>query len=51
MDRAKFIEEVTAIVERVQQSAQGIGDWMGEALPEDAAKDIANLLPQSVWDW
>ena len=45
MKRAEFIEQVQAIVERVQESAQGILDSLGEASPKDAAKDIADLVP------
>lgn len=50
MSKSEFIEQVQSIVERVQQSAQGIADWLGEASPEDAAQEIASLLPPYVWD-
>jgi hypothetical protein len=50
MTRAQFIEQVRPIIERVQESAQGIADWMGEMSPEEAAKDIADLMPQFAFD-
>lgn len=45
MRKSDFIQQVQAIVERVQESAMGIADWLGEATPEDAAKEIADLVP------
>jgi ABC-type nitrate/sulfonate/bicarbonate transport system substrate-binding protein len=45
MKRKEFIEQAQAIVERVQESTQGIADWLEEATPEDAAKEIADLVP------
>lgn len=50
MKRKDFIEQVQAIVERVQESTQGIADWLGEATPEDAAKEIADLVPPYVFE-
>jgi hypothetical protein len=49
MTRTSFIEHVREIVGRVQESAMGIGDWMGEASPEDAAEEIADLVPPIAW--
>ncbi len=45
MTRAEFIKRIQPIIERVQESTQGIADWLGEATPEDAAKEIADLVP------
>ena len=45
MKRKEFIEQAQAIIERVQESAQGIADWLGEATPEDAAEEIADIIP------
>lgn len=50
MSREEFISQVVNIVERVQQSAQGILDHLGEASPEDAAKEIADLVPPSAFN-
>lgn len=50
MIRADFIEQVQSIVERVHESALGIADWLGEVSPEDAAKEIADLVPQFAFD-
>lgn len=46
MTRARFIEQIQPIIERVQESQAGIADWLGEMTPEDAAEDIADLVPQ-----
>lgn len=50
MTKAEFIERILPIVERVQESAQGIADWLGECTPEEAAKDIADAVPQFAFD-
>ena len=50
MTRAEFIKQIQPIIERVQESAQGIADWLGEETPEDAAKEIASIVPQFAFD-
>ena len=50
MTREQFIEQILPIIERVSESAQGIADWLGEASPEDAAKEIADIVPPSAFD-
>jgi hypothetical protein len=50
MTKAEFAERILPIIERVQGSAQGIADWMGECSPEDAASDIADMVPQFAFD-
>jgi hypothetical protein len=50
MTKAEFVEQILPIIERVQESAQGIADWMGGASPEDAAGEIADMVPQFAFD-
>ncbi len=50
MTKSQFIEQIQPIIERVQESATGIADWLGEATPEDAAKEIADLVPQIAFE-
>lgn len=50
MTKAEFVERILPIIERVQESAQGIADWMGEASPEDAAGEIADMVPGFAFD-
>jgi hypothetical protein len=50
MTKVQFIEQIQPIIERVQESTQGIADWLGEETPEDAAKEIANLVPQFAFE-
>jgi hypothetical protein len=47
--KAEFIAQALPILERLVESTQGIADFMGEETPEDAADDIAALLPPYVW--
>jgi hypothetical protein len=50
MTKAEFVERIQPIIERVQESTQGIADWLGEATPEDAAKEIADIVPQFAFE-
>jgi hypothetical protein len=50
MTKAEFIERILPTIERVQESAQGIADWLGECSPEDAASEIADMVPQFAFD-
>lgn len=45
MSRDELLERIIEICTRVQQSAQGIADHLGEYTPENAAEDILDLIP------
>jgi len=50
MTKAEFVERILPIIERVQESAQGVADWLGECSPEEAAGEIADLVPGFAFD-
>jgi hypothetical protein len=50
MKRSEFIEQAKEIIEQVEMSAQGIANWLDETTPDEAAKDIAALIPPYVWE-
>ena len=49
MTKEQFIRSATEEVEEAVMRAQGIGDWMPNRTPEQAAKNIAALLPGYIW--
>ena len=50
MTRAEFVQHILPIIERVQESGHGIADWLGEVGPEDAASEIADMVPNFAFD-
>ena len=50
MKRSQFIQDAQSIIERVDEISAGIADWEEEITPEEAAEEIADLLPKYIWE-